>query len=58
MRSPKDLNCLSNEMFADLSHAFIALQKDSSVNVIVVVSELAKIFCAGADINEFVKRDY
>ena len=45
-------------MFADLSHAFIALQKDSSVNVIVVVSELAKIFCAGADINEFVKRDY
>ena len=45
-------------MFDDLCHAFIALQKDNSVTVIVVVSELAKIFCAGADINEFVKQDY
>ena len=50
MRSPKDLNCLSSTMMNELSDSLMLLENDSSVYVIVIVSELGKIFCAGADI--------
>ena len=34
------------------------MQKDEQVNVVVVISELSHIFCAGADIKEFAKPDF
>lgn len=58
MRSPKDLNCLSTEMMNELSDGLFFLDNDSSVYVIVIVSELSKIFCAGADIKSFTKFEY
>ena len=53
LRSPKDLNCLSVVMMSEIGQAIEAMGKDESVNVIVIISELAHIFCAGADIKEF-----
>ena len=55
MHSPKDLNALSPTMIQELSEAFIQLKNDPQVNIIVIKSELNKIFCAGADIKEFAK---
>jgi len=36
----------------------ISHNENPSVNVIVIKSALAKIFCAGADIKRFMKGDY
>ena len=58
LRSPKDLNCLSPTMLNELSLALKEMQNDEQVNVIVVISELSHIFCAGADIKEFSKPDF
>lgn len=37
-------------MIKEISEALGILQADDNVNVIVVVSEISNIFCAGADI--------
>lgn len=50
LRSPKDLNCLSQTMIKEICQAMEILQNDESSNVIVIISELANVFCAGADI--------
>lgn len=55
MHSPKDLNALSQTMILELTQALSQLNTDPQVNVIVIRSELNKIFCAGADIKEFAK---
>ena len=34
------------------------MHRDEKVNVIVIISELAHIFCAGADIKEFGRPDF
>ena len=38
MRSPKDLNCLSEIMLKELSQAILNMHNDELVNVIVIVS--------------------
>jgi enoyl-CoA hydratase/carnithine racemase len=38
MRSPKDLNCLSEIMLKELSQAILKMHNDEVVNVIVIVS--------------------
>ena len=55
MRSPQDLNCLSQIMLREIAEALAVFQFDEGVHVIVFVSELNNIFCAGADIKEFHK---
>lgn len=50
LRSPKDLNCLSQIMIKELCEALRHLHYDEHCNVIVLISELTNIFCAGADI--------
>lgn len=58
LRSPKDLNCLSQIMLSEISQALTSMHRDEQVNVIVIISELAHIFCAGADIKEFAKSNF
>lgn len=45
-------------MIKEISEALSILQSDDNVNVIVVVSEISNIFCAGADIKQFNKTTF
>jgi enoyl-CoA hydratase/carnithine racemase len=57
LNSPKDLNALSFQMIADLKAAISELNSDNAIKVIVIRSRMEKIFCAGANIKEFVQKD-
>lgn len=50
---PSKLNALNQRTIASLSEAFSALEKDSSVRVIILSGVGEKAFVAGADISEF-----
>ncbi|KAM3128582.1 hypothetical protein pb186bvf_019279 [Paramecium bursaria] len=54
MNSPKDLNCLSAQMKKELISALKQFDNDNDIKVIVLLSKLAKVFCAGADIKDFL----
>lgn len=54
LNSPSDLNVLSSTMRSELSTLLGTLDRDASVKVIVLQSAVAKAFCAGANIKEFV----
>jgi enoyl-CoA hydratase/carnithine racemase len=45
-------------MIKELCDAIKTLHEDTGVNVIVIVSELTNIFCAGADIKWFSKSSF
>lgn len=45
-------------MIKELCDAIKTLHEDSGVNVIVILSELTNIFCAGADIKWFSKSSF
>lgn len=53
MNSPKDLNALDTDLKDDLVAALSELNCRDSVKVIVLLSKVAKAFCAGANIKEF-----
>jgi enoyl-CoA hydratase len=44
-------------MILNITAAITDLNQDRAIKVIVIRSRLEKVFCAGADIKEFVKRD-
>ena len=50
---PKKLNALNKQTIEELHNAFINLEGDSSVKVIVITGSGDKAFVAGADISEF-----
>lgn len=58
LNSPKDLNCLSTTMTAEIKNALADLDRDSEVKIIVIRSKSNKIFCAGADIKHMQQNDY
>ncbi|CAD8150340.1 unnamed protein product [Paramecium pentaurelia] len=58
LNSPTDLNSLSSQMKKELCAAVIELDKDSNIKVIVILSKLDKIFCAGANIKELSDCSY
>jgi enoyl-CoA hydratase/carnithine racemase len=45
-------------MVDDICWALGELERNSSVNAIVIKSSNPKFFCAGADIKRFLKQDY
>lgn len=54
---PKKLNALNKETIQELNEAFSALEKDSSVKVVILTGSGEKAFVAGADISEFAHFD-
>ena len=54
LNSPSDLNVLSSTMRSELSGLLSTLDRDPTVKVFVLQSAVAKAFCAGANIKEFV----
>lgn len=50
---PKKLNALNKQTIEELHNAFINLEEDTSVKVIVLTGSGDKAFVAGADISEF-----
>ena len=58
LNSPKDLNCLSTIMTAEIKKALVELDHDSEIKIIVLRSKSNKIFCAGADIKHMQQNDY
>ncbi len=50
---PDKLNALNIETIAELSEALGSLDKDTSVNVLIITGSGEKAFVAGADISEF-----
>lgn len=55
LSSPKDLNVLSNQLEQELLSSLAILSKSTEVKVIVIISDVPKAFCAGADISRFPK---
>lgn len=53
LNSPKDLNSLDNLMMAEIGTALAYLNSRPNIKVIVLLSKVAKAFCAGANIKEF-----
>ena len=51
--NPKNFNALTADMRANISQAIRDHEASSDVKVIVILSKVAKAFCAGADIKEF-----
>ena len=61
LNSDKDLNALSAEMRTALSSSIRDFEKSDDVKVTVILSNVKKAFCAGANIKEFVgksKQDF
>ena len=50
---PESLNALNAQVFNDLDEVFSDLEKDKSVNCVIVTGSGEKAFVAGADIKEF-----
>tara|TARA_B100000809_G_scaffold225176_1_gene235966 strand:- start:22654 stop:23430 length:777 start_codon:yes stop_codon:yes gene_type:complete len=50
---PKKLNALNKQTISELQQAFVSLQSDSSVRVVILTGAGEKAFVAGADISEF-----
>ena len=50
---PSKLNALNKATIEELSHAFVASDKETSVRVVIVTGAGEKAFVAGADISEF-----
>ena len=55
MDAPERLNALSDQMLADLSAAFTALETDHETRV-VILSGAGRAFCAGHDLKEMQSR--
>lgn len=54
---PQSLNALNSEVLRELECAFYELERDSSVQVVIVTGAGAKAFVAGADIREMAEID-
>ena len=52
LKRPEAANALSKQMAEEISAAFEAIQKDSSIRVVIVAGDGEKVFCAGADLKE------
>eukprot|EP01016_Furgasonia_blochmanni_P050460 TRINITY_DN7800_c0_g1_i5.p1 TRINITY_DN7800_c0_g1~~TRINITY_DN7800_c0_g1_i5.p1 ORF type:complete len:319 (+),score=63.41 TRINITY_DN7800_c0_g1_i5:84-1040(+) len=50
LNSPKDRNCLSSELMAEIVEVMNQINVDPNCKVLVLSSKVEKIFCAGADI--------
>ena len=53
LNSPSDFNALTLEMRANISSAVRSHEASNDVKVILLLSKVAKAFCAGANIKEF-----
>lgn len=53
LNSPSDFNALTLEMRANISSAVRTYEASNDVKVILLLSKVAKAFCAGANIKEF-----
>ncbi|MBU8911592.1 MAG: enoyl-CoA hydratase/isomerase family protein [Desulfobacterales bacterium] len=51
LNRPESMNTFSSQMAAELNQAFVELDSDSSIRVILLKGE-GKAFCAGIDVNE------
>ncbi|CAD8057513.1 unnamed protein product [Paramecium sonneborni] len=58
LNSQTDLNSLSNQMKQELCAAIIELDQDDKIKVLIILSKLNKIFCAGANIKELSDCSY
>ncbi|CAD8063523.1 unnamed protein product [Paramecium sonneborni] len=52
LNSPNDLNSLSEPMKRDLALAIQELDQDINIKVLILLSKLDKLFCAGANIKD------
>lgn len=51
-------NSLTKELINDLNDTIIELQKDKNIRVLIIKSNVNKIFCAGADLKERLTMNY
>ena len=49
---PEAANALNKQMAQEIAEAFVAIQKDSAVRVVILAGHGEKVFCAGADLKE------
>lgn len=57
LNRPDKLNALNKQMFDDLANAFIKVEMDPDIKVLVLTGSGAKAFAAGADIKELHDSD-
>jgi enoyl-CoA hydratase/carnithine racemase len=58
MNSPSNLNALTHEMRTAICSALQNFERDPKIKVVLLRSNIAKGFCAGANIKEFKPADY
>jgi len=52
LNNPKSRNALSNVMIQDLNHCLGQINDDKDAKVLIIRSNVDKVFCAGADLKE------
>ena len=52
LNNPKSRNALSNMMIQDLNHCLGQINDDKEARVLIIRSNIDKVFCAGADLKE------
>lgn len=57
LNRPDKLNALSQQVFADLAHAFAKAKTDTQVKGLIITGAGSKAFCAGADITRLAEAD-
>ena len=50
LHRPEAKNAIGNDLLRGLKHTLEAISKDSSANVMLLISSVPKVFCAGADL--------
>lgn len=57
LNRPDKLNALNKQMFDDLNDAFISIEKDPDIRLLILTGSGEKAFAAGADIKELHESD-
>lgn len=57
MNRPDELNTISSQLAAELNSAFLEMDKDPDIRVIILKGE-GRAFCAGIDLSEFEGKTY
>ena len=52
LNSTSNRNALSKQLINDLTDSILELQNDKNIRVLIIKSNIEKIFCAGADLKE------
>ncbi|XP_010258770.1 PREDICTED: probable enoyl-CoA hydratase 2, mitochondrial [Nelumbo nucifera] len=49
---PEAKNAIGKDLLKGLQHTFESINRDSSINVVMICSSVPEVFCAGADLKE------